>query len=60
MCFQTLQDKVCEFQARLHSEEVARHLLVQQLQQSVKEKTGGGAETLQEEQTSETPKGQSL
>ncbi|XP_039469787.1 kinesin-like protein KIFC3 isoform X5 [Oreochromis aureus] len=57
LIIQTLQDKVCEFQARLHSEEVARHLLVQQLQQSVKEKTGGGAETLQEEQTSETPKG---
>ncbi|XP_026032297.1 kinesin-like protein KIFC3 isoform X6 [Astatotilapia calliptera] len=53
----TLQDKVCEFQARLHSEEVARHLLVQQLQQSVKEKTGGGVKTLQEEQTSETPNG---
>ncbi|XP_039867839.1 kinesin-like protein KIFC3 isoform X2 [Simochromis diagramma] len=57
LIIQTLQDKVCEFQARLHSEEVARHLLVQQLQQSVKEKTGGGVKTLQEEQTSETPNG---
>ncbi|XP_035768636.1 kinesin-like protein KIFC3 [Neolamprologus brichardi] len=58
LIIQTLQDKVCEFQARLHSEEVARHLLVQQLQQSVKEKTCGGVKTLQEERTSETPSGQ--
>ncbi|XP_063738268.1 kinesin-like protein KIFC3 isoform X7 [Eleginops maclovinus] len=36
----TLQDKVCEFQARLRSEEVSRHLLLQQLQQqSDQEKT---------------------
>ncbi|XP_045888274.1 kinesin-like protein KIFC3 isoform X2 [Micropterus dolomieu] len=48
LLIQTLQDKVCEFQARLRSEEVARHLLVQQLQQqSVQEKTcvGGGVQT---------------
>ncbi|XP_027137011.1 kinesin-like protein KIFC3 isoform X3 [Larimichthys crocea] len=32
LLIQTLQDKVCEFQARLQSEEVARHLLLQQLQ----------------------------
>lgn len=56
LCVQTLQDKVCEFQARLRSEEVARHLLVQQLQQqSVQEKTcvGGGV------QTSTSPNGES-
>ncbi|KAM7015342.1 kinesin-like protein KIFC3 isoform 1-T1 [Tautogolabrus adspersus] len=45
----TLQDKVSEFQARLRSEEVTRHLLLQQLQQqSVYEKTGvgdGGVQT---------------
>ncbi|XP_072320787.1 kinesin-like protein KIFC3 isoform X2 [Eucyclogobius newberryi] len=29
----TLQEKVCEFQARLRAEEVTRHLLLQQLQQ---------------------------
>ncbi|XP_070761460.1 kinesin-like protein KIFC3 [Enoplosus armatus] len=48
LLIQTLQDKVCEFQARLRSEEVTRHLLVQQLQQqSVQEKTrvGGGVLT---------------
>ncbi|XP_055088510.1 kinesin-like protein KIFC3 isoform X2 [Periophthalmus magnuspinnatus] len=33
LLIQTLQEKVCEFQARLRSEEVTRHLLVQQLQQ---------------------------
>ncbi|XP_042276138.1 kinesin-like protein KIFC3 isoform X3 [Thunnus thynnus] len=53
LLIQTLQDKVCEFQARLRSEEVTRHLLVQQLQQqqqqSVQEKTSG-AQTLQEEE----------
>ncbi|XP_030270397.1 kinesin-like protein KIFC3 isoform X6 [Sparus aurata] len=43
----TLQDKVCEFQARLRSEEVTRHVLLQQLQQqSVQEKTSvGGVQT---------------
>ncbi|KAM9409695.1 kinesin-like protein KIFC3 isoform 2-T2 [Pholidichthys leucotaenia] len=46
LLIQSLQEKVCEFQARLHSEEVARHLLVQQLQKSLQEKTGG---ELQEE-----------
>lgn len=41
LLIQTLQDKVCEFQARLHSEEVNRHLLLQQLQQQdVEGKTG--------------------
>ncbi|KAK5873496.1 hypothetical protein PBY51_018532 [Eleginops maclovinus] len=40
LLIQTLQDKVCEFQARLRSEEVSRHLLLQQLQQqSDQEKT---------------------
>ncbi|KAI4798801.1 hypothetical protein KUCAC02_020486 [Chaenocephalus aceratus] len=33
LLIQTLQDKVCEFQARLRCEEVSRHLLLQQLQQ---------------------------
>ncbi|XP_058485568.1 kinesin-like protein KIFC3 isoform X2 [Solea solea] len=43
LLIQTLQDKVCEFQARLHAEEVARRLLLQQLQQqSVQEKLCGG------------------
>ncbi|CAJ1049900.1 kinesin-like protein KIFC3 isoform X2 [Xyrichtys novacula] len=49
LLIQTLQDKVSEFQARLRSEEVTRHLLLQQLQQqSVQEKTGvgvGGVQT---------------
>ncbi|KAM7015355.1 kinesin-like protein KIFC3 isoform 11-T15 [Tautogolabrus adspersus] len=49
LLIQTLQDKVSEFQARLRSEEVTRHLLLQQLQQqSVYEKTGvgdGGVQT---------------
>ncbi|KAM7405603.1 hypothetical protein PAMP_000038 [Pampus punctatissimus] len=53
----TLQDKVCEFQARLRSEEIARHLLVQQLQQqSVTEKTSG-VQTLQEEQLAASGEG---
>ncbi|XP_076591896.1 kinesin-like protein KIFC3 isoform X2 [Chaetodon auriga] len=39
----TLQDKVCEFQARLRSEEVTRHLLLQQLQE--KTSVGGGVQT---------------
>ncbi|XP_071058456.1 LOW QUALITY PROTEIN: kinesin-like protein KIFC3 [Pseudochaenichthys georgianus] len=40
LLIQTLQDKVCEFQARLRCEEVSRHLLLQQLQQqSGQEKT---------------------
>ncbi|XP_069031150.1 kinesin-like protein KIFC3 isoform X2 [Embiotoca jacksoni] len=41
LLIQTLQDKVCEFQARLRSEEVTRHLLLQQLQHDVQKKTGG-------------------
>lgn len=48
LLIQTLQNKVCEFQTRLRSEEVTRHLLLQQLQ-SVQEKTsvgvGGGVQT---------------
>ncbi|XP_068438710.1 kinesin-like protein KIFC3 isoform X2 [Clinocottus analis] len=32
LLIQALQDKVCDFQARLRSEEVSRHLLIQQLQ----------------------------
>lgn len=61
VCLQTLQDRVCEFQARLRSEEVTRHLLLQQLQQhSVqKEARGGGVVTLQKEQTSAPAKGES-
>ncbi|XP_054863014.1 kinesin-like protein KIFC3 isoform X6 [Amphiprion ocellaris] len=43
----TLQDKVCEFQARLRSEEVARHLLLQQLQHGVRDRTA--VQVLQEE-----------
>ncbi|XP_060923548.1 kinesin-like protein KIFC3 isoform X2 [Limanda limanda] len=47
LLIQTLQDKVCEFQSRLRSEEVTRHLLVQQLQQqSVQEKACGGGGTV--------------
>ncbi|XP_062247741.1 kinesin-like protein KIFC3 isoform X3 [Platichthys flesus] len=47
LLIQTLQDKVCEFQSRLRSEEVTRHLLVQQLQQqSVQEKSCGGGGTV--------------
>ncbi|XP_069386123.1 kinesin-like protein KIFC3 isoform X4 [Paralichthys olivaceus] len=60
----TLQDKVCEFQSRLRSEEVTRHLLVQQLQQqSVHEKScggggsDGGVQTPQEERLSGPPNG---
>lgn len=51
LLIQTLQDKVCEFQARLRSEELTRHLLLQQLQQhSVQEKKCvSGVQSLQEE-----------
>ncbi|XP_070683614.1 kinesin-like protein KIFC3 [Pempheris klunzingeri] len=53
LLIQTLQDKVCEFQARLRSEEVTRHLLLQQLQQhSVQEKKVIGVA-----QTSASPNG---
>ncbi|KAM9832310.1 kinesin-like protein KIFC3 [Neosynchiropus ocellatus] len=42
LLIQTLQEKVCEFQSRLHTEEVARQLLLRQLQQqSVQERTCG-------------------
>ncbi|XP_069386121.1 kinesin-like protein KIFC3 isoform X3 [Paralichthys olivaceus] len=64
LLIQTLQDKVCEFQSRLRSEEVTRHLLVQQLQQqSVHEKScggggsDGGVQTPQEERLSGPPNG---
>lgn len=54
LCVQTLQDKVCEFQARLRSEEVTRHVLLQQLQQqSVQEKT-----SVRGVQTSASPNGE--
>ncbi|XP_023809537.1 kinesin-like protein KIFC3 isoform X5 [Oryzias latipes] len=56
----TLQDKVCDFQARLRSEEVARHLLVQQLQHSVQPKAGGGVQAQQEEPRSAAPNGVKL
>lgn len=67
LCLQTLQDKVCEFQARLRSEEVTRHLLLQQLQQqSIQEESsrrrggvGGGGLTPQEEQRLSPPTGES-
>lgn len=46
---------MCEFQARLRSEEVSRHLLLQQLQQrGVQEKTAGGGAV----QTSASPNGE--
>ncbi|XP_067348052.1 kinesin-like protein KIFC3 isoform X4 [Channa argus] len=54
LLIQTLQDKVCEFQARLRSEEVTRHLLLQQLQQhNIQQETcvgGGGFGTPQQEE----------
>ncbi|XP_039652106.1 kinesin-like protein KIFC3 [Perca fluviatilis] len=57
----TLQDKVCEFQARLRSEEVTRHVLLQQLQQlRVQEKTCvglGGVQVPQDERLSAPPNG---
>lgn len=53
---QTLQDKVCEIQARLGSEEVGRHLLLQQLQRrgGVPERTSAGGAT----QTPTSPNGE--
>ncbi|XP_024151847.1 kinesin-like protein KIFC3 isoform X2 [Oryzias melastigma] len=60
LLIQTLQDKVCEFQSRLRSEEVARHLLVQQLQHSIQPKAGGGVQALQEELRSAAPNGVKL
>ncbi|XP_078101359.1 kinesin-like protein KIFC3 isoform X2 [Sander vitreus] len=61
LLIQTLQDKVCEFQARLRSEEVTRHVLLQQLQQlRVQEKTcvgAGGVQAPQEERLSAPPNG---
>lgn len=58
LLIQTLQDQVCEIQTRLQSEEVARHLLLQQLhQQSIQETSFGGAERLQEERLSASPNG---
>ncbi|XP_062327883.1 kinesin-like protein KIFC3 isoform X4 [Osmerus eperlanus] len=57
---QTLQDKVCEFQARLRSEEGSRRLQLQRLQhshkQSLQEKTNV-IHTLQEELHSVQPRG---
>ncbi|XP_047218638.1 kinesin-like protein KIFC3 isoform X2 [Girardinichthys multiradiatus] len=47
LLIKTLQDKVCEFQAHLCSEEVSCHQLLQQ--------TGGGAQTLLEEPLLATP-----
>ncbi|XP_047436947.1 kinesin-like protein KIFC3 isoform X3 [Mugil cephalus] len=44
LLIQTLQDKVCEFQTRLRSEEVTRLLLLQQLQHSVQERTARGVQ----------------
>ncbi|XP_028299026.1 kinesin-like protein KIFC3 isoform X3 [Gouania willdenowi] len=50
LLIQSLQDKVCEFQARLQSEEVTRHLLVQQLQHGVQERLNRGVHTPSTEQ----------
>ncbi|XP_029353340.1 kinesin-like protein KIFC3 [Echeneis naucrates] len=50
LLIQTLQDKVCKFQTRLRSEELTRHLLVQQLQQRVQEGEGRGVPSLQGEE----------
>ncbi|XP_011617987.1 kinesin-like protein KIFC3 isoform X5 [Takifugu rubripes] len=48
LLIQTLQDKIFEFQAHLHSQEVSRRLLLQLQQQcSGVEKTSAGAEALQ-------------
>ncbi|KAM3877444.1 kinesin-like protein KIFC3 [Diretmus argenteus] len=59
LLIQTLQEKVCEFQARLHSEEVTRHLLVQRLQQSREQCVQGTSanQPLQEEPHSSPPTG---
>ncbi|XP_037550723.1 kinesin-like protein KIFC3 [Nematolebias whitei] len=51
----TLQDKVCEFQARIRSEEVARQLLAQH--HSVQKQTLKDFRKLQEQQSSTTPNG---
>ncbi|KAM4597327.1 kinesin-like protein KIFC3 isoform 1-T2 [Fundulus diaphanus] len=58
LLIQTLQDKVCEFQARFCSEEISRHQLSQH--QGVQQQAGGGACALQEEQVSATPSGGKL
>ncbi|XP_076003007.1 kinesin-like protein KIFC3 isoform X3 [Genypterus blacodes] len=58
LLIQTLQEKVCDFQARLRSEEVTRNLLLQQLQQqSLHEKSIGGIQVRQEEHPSALPNG---
>ncbi|XP_029000357.1 kinesin-like protein KIFC3 isoform X3 [Betta splendens] len=44
LLIEALQDKVCEFQARLCSEDIAHHLLLQHLQQQ--DTRGGGEVTL--------------
>uniref|UniRef100_A0A667XAQ7 Kinesin-like protein n=1 Tax=Myripristis murdjan TaxID=586833 RepID=A0A667XAQ7_9TELE len=49
LLIQTLQQKVCEFQARLRSEEVTRHLLLQQLQQSQEQSVQEKTSAIQEE-----------
>ncbi|KAM4603017.1 kinesin-like protein KIFC3 isoform 2-T2 [Polymixia lowei] len=46
LLIQTLQEKVCEFQARLRSEEVSRHLLLQRLQQSHEQSAQGKANVI--------------
>lgn len=60
LLIQTLQDKVCEFQARLRSEEISRRLQLQRLQQhhehSLQEKANV-IHTLQEELHSALPRG---
>ncbi|XP_071399446.1 uncharacterized protein, partial [Centroberyx affinis] len=53
LLIQTLQEKVCEFQARLRSEEVTRHLLLQRLQQSPEQRVQEKSSVIQEEEEEE-------
>ena len=60
-CWQTLQEKVCEIQARLHSEERSRQLQLQRLQQSHEQSVLENTSiirTLQEELLSTQPSGE--
>lgn len=53
LTFQALQDKVCEFQARLCSEDITHRLLLQHLQDA-----RGGEVTLQGGRLSAAPSGE--
>ncbi|XP_078139950.1 kinesin-like protein KIFC3 [Centroberyx gerrardi] len=55
LLIQTLQEKVCEFQARLRSEEVTRHLLLQRLQQSPEQRVQEKSSVIQEEELPPAP-----